>query len=583
MAESLFSEIDSPANIPTGTVTFLFTDIQGSTKLLEQLREQYADVLAEQRDVLRAVFAKWNGHEIGTQGDSFFVAFPRALDAVKCTVEAQRALAAHTWPQNVKVYVRMGLHTGEPIIARTGYVGIDVHLAARIGAAGHGGQILLSPTTRGLVYSDLPTGVTLRDLGPHKLKDIRHPQEIYQVDIEGLTTEFPPLKTLSTDEAPAPGNSPFKGLQFFDEADADLFFGREAMTAQLVDRIQSQRFLAIIGASGSGKSSIVRAGVVPMLKRQPNSNWHIHVVTPTAHPLEALAASLTHAAESMTATTTLIDDLARDQRSLHLFVRKSHPTARLLVVVDQFEELFTLCRNEAERKSFVDNLLYAEAADGTNATTIIIVLRADFYEHLAQYAALREAVAKQQEYLGPMSIAELREAIEEPAKRGGWEFSPGLVDLMLHDVGATTDHQPEPVALPLLSHALLETWRRRRGKVMTLKGYSESGGVRGAIARTAETVFYTELNVEQQQIARSIFLRLTELGEGTQDTRRRATLDELFPPASFASPTQVEDVVVKLADARLITTGEGTIEVAHEALIREWSTLREWLTQNREG
>src|SRR5512135_1485782 len=114
MTESLFSEIDSPASIPSGTVTFLFTDIQGSTQLLERLREQYAIVLAEQRDVLRAIFAKWNGHEIGTQGDSFFVVFSRALDAVNCTVEAQRALAAHTWPQNVNVYVRMGLHTGEP-------------------------------------------------------------------------------------------------------------------------------------------------------------------------------------------------------------------------------------------------------------------------------------------------------------------------------------------------------------------------------------------------------------------------------------------------------------------------------------
>src|SRR5512143_194999 len=185
MAESLLTDIDSPASIPSGTVTFLFTDIQGSTQLLERLREQYALVLAEQRDVLRAIFAEWNGHEIDTQGDAFFVAFPRALDAVNCAIQAQRALAAHTWPQNVRVYVRMGLHTGEPIIARTGYIGMDVHLAARIGAGGHGRQLLRSRTIRGLVHKDLPACVRLRDLGAHKLKDIRHPQEIYQVEIEG--------------------------------------------------------------------------------------------------------------------------------------------------------------------------------------------------------------------------------------------------------------------------------------------------------------------------------------------------------------------------------------------------------------
>src|SRR5512143_3734622 len=135
MTESLLTDLDdSPASIPSGTVTFLFTDIQGSTQLLERLREQYALVLAEQRDVLRAIFAEWNGHEIDTQCDAFFVAFPRALDAVNCAIQAQRALAAHTWPQNVKVYVRMGLHTGEPIIARGFILNVDRLMAV---AASH--------------------------------------------------------------------------------------------------------------------------------------------------------------------------------------------------------------------------------------------------------------------------------------------------------------------------------------------------------------------------------------------------------------------------------------------------------------
>ena len=579
-------------NVPSGTVTFLFTDIEGSTKLLERLRDQYAVVLDEQRQVLRAAFAKWNGHEIDTQGDSIFVAFTRATDAVNSVMEAQRALSNHTWPQGVEVRVRMGLHTGEPIIARTGYVGMDVHRAARVAAAGHGGQVLLSQTTRELVYQDLPEGVKLRDLGAHMLKDIRLPQQIYQLEIEGLQYDFPALKTLKTlekqdkeEEPPAPGEPPYKGLQFFDEADAQWFFGREKVTGRLVEVVQKQGFLAVVGASGSGKSSVVRAGLIPILKQNSPGGWQIHVITPSTHPLESLAVSLTHGSESVTATATLIDDLRKDRRSLHLYVQKAlagQKGIRFLLLVDQFEELYTLCREEAERSAFVDNLLYAAGVAG-GATTVLIALRADFYEHLAKEAELREAVANQQIYIGAMSADELRQAIEEPARLGGWKFMPGLVDLMLHDVGARAGQLPEPGALPLLSHALLETWKRRRGSLMNLRSYTEAGGVRGAIAKTAESVYSGELTPAQQEMARNIFLRLTELGEGTQDTRRRATISELIPPEPSGDPKDMEEVLVKLADARLITTAEGSVEVAHEALIREWPTLREWLTQDREG
>ncbi len=576
----------STPETPSGTVTFLFTDIEGSTKLLERLREQYAVLLDEQRQILRAAFARWHGREIDTQGDFFFIVFPRAIDAVCCVMEAQRELTKHDWPQGVVVRVRMGMHTGEPIQVRTGYVGMDVHRAARIAAAGHGGQVLISQTTRDLVVQDLPKGAFLRDLGEHKLKDIRYPQQIYQLDIEGLQVEFPPLKTLSLqEEPPTPGEAPYRGLQYFDEADAEWFFGREQVSFQLVKAVLEQHFLAVIGASGSGKSSVVRAGLVPTLKHSQPGRWQVHIFTPSSHPLEALAISLTREERSAIAAATLIDDLQRDPRSLHLYIRRLIPQSsdsEILLVIDQFEELFTQCRDEQERQAFVDNLLYAIGAE-SDPSRVVIALRADFYQHLAQYAGLRSEVAKHQEYLGSMEAVELRQAIEEPAAHGGWEFSPGLVELMLHDIGATEGHQPEPGALPLLSHALLETWKRRRGNLMNLRAYSEAGGVRGAIAKTAESVYYAELTPMQQQIARNIFLRLTELGEGTQDTRRRAAISELMPSAPYGDPKQVEEVLVKLADARLITTREGSVEVAHEALIREWPTLREWLAQDREG
>jgi WD40 repeat protein/DNA-binding SARP family transcriptional activator len=397
-----------------------------------------------------------------------------------------------------------------------------------------------------------------------------------------------PVPSPAHPPVPAAGPPPYKGLQYFDQADADLFFGRELLTAKLVGYLgptRGDRFLAVVGASGSGKSSIVRAGLIPALKRSKPladgtlppagcAEWPVHVITPTVHPLEALAVSLTRDAESVTATITLMDNLARDPRSLHLHVRRllSQPSNSLLLLVDQFEELFTLCRSEAERQAFVDNLMAAVETDGP--TVVVIALRADFYAHCGQFASLRQALERRQVYIGPMSAEELRRAVTGPAEQGGWSFEPGLVEFLLQEVG------DEPGALPLLSHALLETWQRRRGRTLTFSGYSESGGVRGAIAQTAERVLQA-LEPEQQAIARNTFLRLTELGEGTQETRRRVKLAELVSRLEDA-PT-VEAVLQTLADARLVTTSEDAVEVAHEVLIREWPTLRGWLEEGREG
>ena len=422
---------------------------------------------------------------------------------------------------------------------------------------------------------------------------------------------------------PAPGVPPFMGMQYFDEHDADLYFGREVLTARLVGHLGEAgagRFLAVVGASGSGKSSLVRAGLVPAIRRGKvlgdgshpprwSHRWLVHVITPTAHPLEALATSLTREGGPVSTTASLIDDLASDPRSLHLYARRMthvRNAPRLLLVVDQFEELFTLCRSESEREAFIENLLVAagvempvaeEAAEGMSLEQVgrdgagndgsgqdtqsqdgpvvaVIALRADFYSHCAQYARLRFALSARQEYIGPMSPEELRQAIEQPAVQNEWEFEPGLVDLILHEVS------DEPGALPLLSHALLETWRRRRGRALTLKGYAEAGGIHRAIAQTAESV-YGGLSLEKRELARRIFLRLTELGEGTQDTRRRASLTELFSTPELA--LQVEAVLNTLVEARLVTAGEGTVEVAHEALIREWPALRQWLDEDRES
>ena len=430
-------------------------------------------------------------------------------------------------------------------------------------------------------------------------------QNLRQPDISVLQARFVPALNLENEpqavsrlldlasavrreDAPGLGVCPYKGLHFFDETDADLFNGREELTAKLVawvltlassDTASSERFLSVVGASGSGKSSLVRAGLVPELRRQAASaNWPIHILTPTAHPLESLALSLIGDG-SLTGVAALVDDLAREPRSLGLFLKRELKAADgklTLLVIDQFEEVFSLCRSEEERSAFIDNLL-AAVGDASGPALVVITLRADFYAQCASYPRLRQVLTRHQEFIGSMTSDELRRAIEEPALRGHWELEEGLVDLLLRDVGQ------EPGALPLLSHALLETWQRRRGRILTLNGYTASGGVSGAIAETAESIFADRFNHRQQNIARRIFLRLTELGDETAagDTRRRAAFSELILKPEEAEETLT--VLKALADARLIITNTDAAEVAHEALIREWPTLRGWLEDNREG
>ncbi|HEX6483588.1 MAG TPA: adenylate/guanylate cyclase domain-containing protein, partial [Ktedonobacteraceae bacterium] len=232
-------------DLPTGTITLLFTDIEGSTLLLQHAGEQYSYLLAQCRQLLRTAFQQFHGHEVDTQGDAFFFAFARATDAVSAAVAAQRALASHAWPDGIAVHVRVGLHTGEPQRTADGYVGLDVHLAARLMSAGHGGQVLLSQTTRHLVEHNLPAGVSLRDLGEHRLKDLQHPSHLFQLVIAGLPADFPPLKTLDTH----PYNLPVQPTPLI---------GRErevAAVQQLLLR-EDVRLLTLTGPGGSGKTRL---------------------------------------------------------------------------------------------------------------------------------------------------------------------------------------------------------------------------------------------------------------------------------------------------------------------------------------
>ena len=267
------------AILPQGTVTFLFTDIEGSTRLVQELGPRYRDVLERHQSLMRDAFAA--GAEVGTEGDSFFVAFASATDAVAAAVAGQRALAGEAWPDDSHVRVRMGLHTGQAIPGPDGYVGFDVHRAARIAAAGYGGQVLLSESTQALVSRDLPDGVTLRDLGPHRLKDLTLPERIFQLAVSGMEADFPALRTIDSNRTNLP-------------AQLTSFIGREREVGELQALARANRLVTVIGTGGTGKTRLMLQAAAELVGEQADGVWMVELA-PISDPeliVQAIARGL---------------------------------------------------------------------------------------------------------------------------------------------------------------------------------------------------------------------------------------------------------------------------------------------------
>ena len=391
-----------------------------------------------------------------------------------------------------------------------------------------------------------------------------------------------PKPTEADADLPSPGDNPYKGLDAFQQTDADLFFGREDFTAHLLERLHnasSPRFLAMVGPSGSGKSSVVHAGLIPALRqnRVPGAaRWAITTMFPRVNPLYELELALRSVA--VTNQADILDVLQRDAyglaRAARLILPEDQP---LLLIIDQFEELFTLVQDSSLAGFFMD-LLHAAVTDPHSSVRVLITLRADLLDRPLMVPDFGGLVQNHTVMIVPLTPAELERAITLPAKQAHVTIDPGLVARLVAEAN------DQPGALPLLEFALTELYDQRVGRTITMNAYEEIGGLRRALAAHAERV-YAELDAGQREATRQLFLRLITLGEGTEDLRRRVSAQEL---AALQEQTKTLHYVTHfLAANRLLTldidptSRKPTAEVAHEALIREWGRLRDWLDESR--
>nr|WP_273942342.1 helix-turn-helix domain-containing protein [Kutzneria chonburiensis] len=359
------------------------------------------------------------------------------------------------------------------------------------------------------------------------------------------------VRLLAAEQRPARTDvCPYRGLAAFDEADARWFFGREETAQEILGRaagaLRNGKPAILVGPSGVGKSSLVHAALLPALAQDAlpgSAGWPVLTMTPTDDP----GAELARQAEKVPRTGA----------------------ERIVLVVDQFEELFTLCGDEAVRAAFVSVLTGIAA---TGRALVVLAMRADFYDRCLNHPELLDALRHNQVTVGPMTGAQLRAAISRPAELAGLTLEPGLVDVLLAEVG--------PNALPLLSHALLATWQEREETTLTVAGYRRTGGIGNAVAETAERA-YAALPPQTRDAARALLLHLVRVGEQEQDSRRlgdRAALHRQLP-----DPDHVESAVASLAAARLLTVDADTVTIAHEALLQAWPRLHDWIESDRSG
>lgn len=371
--------------------------------------------------------------------------------------------------------------------------------------------------------------------------------------------------------------APYRGLASFEPDDAEWFFGRTALTTEIVAQVRrldnaGGGMLMVVGASGSGKSSILRAGVIPALRSNEGpgpTEWSVVLMTPGPNPLTEL-----HSRLSGVGATIGSEGVVAEQDG---------DGTRLAIFVDQFEEIFTECPDDGQRRAFVEALCCAARAP--RGPLLIIGLRADFYAAALSFTDLRDAAQSHQVTVGPMTDEQVREAVTGPARKARIDVEDGLVELLVREVapkGQLSGSSESTAVLPLLSHALYRTWQEGQGRRLRIADYLRAGGVAGAVAASADSI-YNDLDRSQRDLARRLFLGLVHLVPGAVDTRRRLSRAALL--SQFDQPTAVamEDVLDRFVGQRLITADSDTVELSHEALLTAWPQLRTWLDADRTG
>jgi WD40 repeat protein/class 3 adenylate cyclase len=585
------SEVAGPGQSKDAPIrTFLIADIRGYTVFTQERGDEAAALLAGRfAEAAREAVAARDGTVVELRGDEALVVFDSARQAIRAAIELQRRFVDATVADpTLPLAVGIGLDAGEAVPVDDGYRGGALNLAARLCSIAAPAEILASTAVTHLARK--VDGVAYVDRGAVRLKGLKDPVQVIRLraeaddpaeDIAFRRALGSAAARLVPDVPGAIVANPYKGLRSFEEADAADYFGREELIEQLVKRLGGTRFLAVVGPSGSGKSSVVRAGLLPAIRRgaiPASERWWITDMFPAARPLDGLEAALLRAVPDPPAS--LMDQLERDEHGLHRAILRLLPSdaTELVLVIDQFEEVFTLVEDESVRVHFLGSLENA-VRDPRSRLRVVTTLRADFYDRPLLYRGFAELFKSRVEAVIPLSAEELERAISGPAKRVDVSLEPGLVAAVLADIAE------EPGALPLMQYALTELFERRDGRTLSLEAYREIGGVSGALGRRAEEL-YAELDDGGREAAHQLFLRLVTLGEGTEDTRRRV------PRSEVASLDVDQHAMTAVLDAfgasrqlsfdRDAKTGAPTIELAHEAILTAWPRLNRWIDVARE-
>lgn len=552
----------------------VFTDGVSFSARMAVDEENTLRILQRDLELMARLCQEREGQVLKTTGDGLMMYFTSAVQAVECAVEIQQAIAqaaSDLPPQDVMAH-RIGIHLGDVFFSETDVMGSGVNIAARLQTKADPGGICISQTVYDVVKNQLDLKTTY--LGPQELKNIRDPIPVYQI-MEGTfiqTSGLLPVKaTRAIDVEMA---SPYKGLKKFEIEDKDRFFGRDQFVASLVNELEQTPLILLLGASGSGKSSVIRAGVLPRLLEKWGNRLVNLIFTPDENPFESLYASL----------------LSRYKQSDAKLVRQGKPDSLLqatkllkqpgeswLIFIDQFEELFTITSAET-RARFIESLTQLVKMQDSSVK-LVLTMRADFLDKFSAYPALGKLTQRQIRLMTDMQRDELWLAIKQPAARSGVMFESGLIEEILRDV------QGQAGYLPLLQYTLDLLWESERhngnlqDRTLHARTYRELGGVRGALQKRVDQL-YEEMPPEKQAAIKQIFLRLvtingSEEASGGKAVSRRAYRSEF-------TGDLVNNTLDELIDQNLLVSNDSdrlqaTVEIAHEALLDSWQALKDWI------